>query len=105
MNWYLLMDDSPSMGIGATLTDINNLITATAPAKQSASSSQNCGFACHETNIAHDGGTKDNLAIARANNITLRIDLVANALNQLLITGRTARSQVCRAGSCSACRH
>jgi Flp pilus assembly protein TadG len=86
MNWYLLMDDSPSMGIGATLTDINNLITATAPSKQPASSSQNCGFACHETNISHDGGTKDNLTIARANNVTLRIDLVSNALNQLLIS-------------------
>ena len=104
MNWYLLMDDSPSMGIGASVADINNLILNTAPAKQPASSSQNCGFACHETNITHDGGTKDNLAIARANNITLRIDLVANALNQLLITGRTARSPACRAGSCSACR-
>ena len=85
MNWYLLMDNSPSMGIGATLTDINNLITATAPAKQPASSSQNCGFACHESNISHDGGTQDNLAIARAKSITLRIDLVSNALNQLLI--------------------
>lgn len=86
MNWYLLMDDSPSMGIGATLTDINNLITATAPAKQPASASQNCGFACHETNISHDGGTKDNLTIARNNNVTLRIDLVSNAVNQLLNT-------------------
>lgn len=86
MNWYLLMDDSPSMGIGASVTDINNLIAATTPAKQPASTSQNCGFACHETNIAQDGGTKDNLAIARANNVTLRIDLVANALNQLLTT-------------------
>ena len=86
MNWYLLMDDSPSMGIGASLTDINTLILNTAPAKQPASSSQNCGFACHETNIAHDGGTKDNLTIARANNVTLRIDLVTNALNQLLIS-------------------
>jgi Flp pilus assembly protein TadG len=85
MNWYLLMDDSPSMGIGATATDISNLITATAPSKQPASSAQNCGFACHETNIAHDGGTRDNLTIARANNVTLRIDLVSNALNQLLI--------------------
>jgi Flp pilus assembly protein TadG len=81
MNFYLLMDDSPSMAIGATTTDISNLITATAPSKQRAASSQNCGFACHETNIAHDGGTQDNLAIARANNITLRIDLVTNALN------------------------
>ena len=86
MNWYLLMDDSPSMAIGATTTDISNLITATAPSKQPASSSQNCGFACHETNIAHDGGTQDNLSIARANNITLRIDLVTSAVNQLLNT-------------------
>jgi Flp pilus assembly protein TadG len=86
MNFYLLMDDSPSMGIGATLNDINNLITATASAKQPASSSQNCGFACHETNISHDGGTKDNLTIARNNNVTLRIDLVTNAVNQLLNT-------------------
>lgn len=86
MNFYLLMDDSPSMAIGATLTDINNLITATAPSKQPASSSQNCGFACHETNISHDGGTQDNLTIARANNVTLRIDLVTSAVNQLLNT-------------------
>jgi Flp pilus assembly protein TadG len=84
MNFYL--DDSPSMGIGATLADINNLITATAPSKQPASSSQNCGFACHETNISHDGGTKDNLTIARNNSVTLRIDLVTNAVNQLLNT-------------------
>jgi Flp pilus assembly protein TadG len=86
MNFYLLMDDSPSMGIGATATDISNLITYTAPKYQSAGSSQNCGFACHETNIAHDGGTKDNLTIARANNINLRIDLVTSAVNQLLNT-------------------
>jgi Flp pilus assembly protein TadG len=85
MNWYLLMDDSPSMGIGASQADINSLILNTSPSKQPAASSQNCAFACHETNITHDGGTKDNLAIARANNVTLRIDLVANALNQLLI--------------------
>jgi hypothetical protein len=84
MSFYLLMDDSPSMAIGATLTDINNLITATAPAKQPAGSSQNCGFACHETNISHDDGTQDNLTIARNNNVTLRIALVVNAVNQLL---------------------
>ncbi|MBB4373372.1 Flp pilus assembly protein TadG [Bradyrhizobium sp. cir1] len=84
MNFYLLMDDSPSMGIGATAPDIKTLIQYTAPAYQSATSSQNCGFACHETNIAHDGGSKDNLAIARQRNITLRIDLVTSAVNQLL---------------------
>ena len=87
MNWYLLMDDSPSMGIGATNSDISTLITAT---KNQPSSSANCGFACHETHPNSDNGanssTKDNLTVARANNVTLRIDLVANALNQLLIS-------------------
>ncbi|MCP1740490.1 Flp pilus assembly protein TadG [Bradyrhizobium japonicum] len=86
MNFFLLMDDSPSMGIGATTTDISNLIKYTAPAYQTATASQNCGFACHQTNIAHDGGTKDNLAIARQRNIALRIDLVTSAVNQLLNT-------------------
>jgi Flp pilus assembly protein TadG len=87
MNWYLLMDDSPSMGIGATNSDISKLITAT---KNQPSSSANCGFACHETHPNSDSGanssTTDNIAIARANKVTLRIDLVANALNQLLIS-------------------
>ncbi len=86
MNWYFVMDDSPSMGIGATNSDISNLIKYTAPNYQPASSSQNCGFACHESNISHDGGTQDNLAIARNRGITLRIDLVTNAVNQLLNT-------------------
>ena len=86
MNFFLLMDDSPSMGIGATTTDISNLIKYTAPAYQTATASQNCGFACHQTNIAHDGGTKDNLAIARQRNIAFRIDLVTSAVNQLLNT-------------------
>ncbi len=85
MNFYLLMDDSPSMAIGATATDITNLIAATA---SQPGGSKSCGFACHETNIAADGGgaTRDNLSVARSNNITLRIDLVTSAVNQLLNT-------------------
>lgn len=86
MNFYLLMDDSPSMAIGATQTDINNLITATA---KQPSSSANCGFACHELHPGSDSGATsksvDNLTVARNNNITLRIDLVVNALKQLLV--------------------
>ena len=87
MNFYLLMDDSPSMAIGATQTDINNLITYTA---SQPSGSANCGFACHETHPNADSGanssTVDNLTIARNKGVTLRIDLVTNAVNQLLNT-------------------
>ncbi|MBR0735719.1 pilus assembly protein [Bradyrhizobium liaoningense] len=86
MNFFLLLDDSPSMAIAATQTDITNMMNAT---KSQPSGSKNCAFACHETNPQKDSGatssTKDNLTIARNNNITLRIDLVTNAVKQLLV--------------------
>jgi len=86
MNFYLLLDDSPSMAIGATQTDIDNLKTYTA---SQPSGSQSCGFACHELHPNLDRNatstTKDNLSIARTKNVTLRIDLVVNAVTQLLV--------------------
>lgn len=85
MNFYLLLDDSPSMAIAATQTDIDNLIAKTSGQP---SGSKNCAFACHEKHPNLDSGanssTKDNLSIAVANNVTLRIDLVVNAVKQLL---------------------
>jgi len=94
INFYLLLDDSPSMGIGATATDISNLITAT---KNQPSGSASCGFACHETHPNLDSGasssTKDNLSIARANNVTLRIDLVADATSSLMSTAQATETQ------------
>jgi Flp pilus assembly protein TadG len=87
LNFYLVLDDSPSMAIGATQNDINNLITATA---HQPSPSASCGFACHETHPNLDSGASsssiDNLTVARNNSITLRIDLVVNAVNQLLVS-------------------
>ncbi|MGY8631264.1 pilus assembly protein TadG-related protein [Bradyrhizobium sp. 14AA] len=85
MNFYMLMDDSPSMAIAANQNDINKMITATASQPTYA---KNCAFACHEAhpNNSNPSSTnKDNLTIARANNITLRIDLVTNALTQLMV--------------------
>jgi hypothetical protein len=76
------VDDSPSMAIGASAQDITNLIKYTA---NQPSSSANCGFACHETNPSADGGPVDNLTIAHNNSVTLRIDLVVSALQQLLV--------------------
>lgn len=93
INFYLLLDDSPSMGIAATSTDITNMITATA---SQPSGSRNCAFACHEAHPNLDGGaswsTKDNLTIARNNNITLRIDLVAQATSSLMSTAQSTEA-------------
>lgn len=105
INFYLLLDDSPSMGIGATANDITALITATA--NQSVGNSKSCGFACHEAYPCADNGanpapkstqnqgntlsnckTLDNLAVARNNNITLRIDMVTLAVKSLMTTAQ-----------------
>jgi Flp pilus assembly protein TadG len=87
MNFYLVLDDSPSMAIGATQNDINNLIAYTA---SQPSASRSCGFACHETHPNLDSGANsssvDNLTIARNRGVTLRIDLVVNAVTQLLVS-------------------
>ena len=93
INFYLLLDDSPSMGIAATSDDITNMIAATG---SQPSGSRSCAFACHEKNPSHDSGanssTKDNLSIARSKNITLRIDLVAQATASLMSTAQTVQA-------------
>jgi Flp pilus assembly protein TadG len=70
IDFYLLLDNTPSMGLGATQTDINNMVNLTG-----------CAFACHAI-VASD----NYYATARANNVTLRIDVVAQAASQLMTT-------------------
>lgn len=91
INFYLLLDDSPSMAIGATSSDINTLIANTQKQVDS-SGVKGCGFACHQTNPAADslgnpgGANQDNYALARSLSLTLRIDLVTQAVQSLMNT-------------------
>jgi hypothetical protein len=100
INFYLLLDTSPSMALAGTsagITTMGNLTTAQG----------SCQFACHEscnslnagistyTNICKtdeagnplavggNGNTEDNYALARANSIPLRIDLVNSAVQDM----------------------
>jgi Flp pilus assembly protein TadG len=107
INFYLLLDDSPSMAIAANQADINTLKAATARGNTSIEDSQNgCGFACHESNVATNrlgggdwlnivnsqgqlllnaqGLPYDNYALARSLGLTLRIDLMAQAAANLM---------------------
>jgi Flp pilus assembly protein TadG len=70
IDFYLLLDNTPSMGLGATTTDINNMVTLTG-----------CAFACHAI-VASD----NSYSTARANNVTLRIDVLAQAASDLMTT-------------------
>ena len=80
VSFYLLLDNSPSMGLGATPTDITNLITLTAnqtstvaPNVQSGSIPRsNCAFACHQHTFDSTGkitgdDLNDNYHIAKNN--------------------------------------
>ena len=77
VNFYMLLDNTPSMGLGATSADITALqnMTANAP------SDKNCAFACHTTQDAA-ADYYDQARALGAGVITLRIDEVATATAQ-----------------------
>jgi len=73
MDFYMLLDNTPSMGIGATATDVATMV---------ANTPDQCGFACHTTSDP----ANNYYAIAKAHGVTMRIDVVAQAVAQLTST-------------------
>lgn len=88
IDFYLLLDDSPSMAIAATTSGINSLVALTA---NYPSEYQSCGFGCHETNPSTPDG-KDLYTLAHNNNIVLRMDLVTQATENLMTTAQTTEN-------------
>jgi Flp pilus assembly protein TadG len=86
IDFYLLLDDSPSMAIAATQAGINTMVTATP-------TQGGCAFACHQTNASADNlGNPlgvDNYSLARTLAVTLRIDLLRQAVQNLMSTAQT----------------
>jgi Flp pilus assembly protein TadG len=94
INFYLLLDTSPSMALAGTSAGITQMVALT-------SAQGGCAFACHQvcdstisSACASDeagnpyangfsGKLEDNYALARANNIALRIDLVNSAVQDM----------------------
>ena len=87
-DFYMLLDNSPSMAIGATQKDITALKAATVNSPDGAG--KNCAFACHMGTIDSNGvlheDSSSNYIIARQKKVTLRIDVVTKAVNTLLST-------------------
>jgi Flp pilus assembly protein TadG len=88
IDFYLLLDDSPSMAIAATQSGINTMVANTG-------SQGGCAFGCHQSNPAADSlgnpGGEDNYALARNLSVALRIDNV-RAATQTLMTTATSTS-------------
>ncbi len=90
IDFYLLLDDSPSMAIAATAADITTMVNNT-------KSQGGCAFGCHETNPAADNlgnpGGEDNYALARNLGVTLRIDNLRTAAQNLMTTAQTTATK------------
>ncbi|MGJ5175398.1 TadE/TadG family type IV pilus assembly protein [Bradyrhizobium oligotrophicum] len=74
IDFYLLLDNSPSMGVAATPADVTRMINAT---------SDKCAFACHDYN---DSNNYYNLA--KTLGVTTRIDVLRSATQQLMDTAQ-----------------
>ena len=89
INFYLMLDSSPSMAIAATQTGIDTMVNNT-------SSQGGCGFGCHESNPAGEGlgnpGGEDNYTLARNLGVTLRIDLLNQAAQNLMTTAQSTEN-------------
>ncbi|GJD49846.1 hypothetical protein OPKNFCMD_2581 [Methylobacterium crusticola] len=73
MDFYLMLDNSPSMGVGATTADIATMVNNT---------SDKCAFACHDISA----GQKDYYTLAKKLGVTMRIDVVRQATQKLMDT-------------------
>ena len=140
INFYLLLDNSPSMSLPASTAGINTMISLT-PTQDNG---HTCAFACHQAstnntdtqgNLCTDGTTPqfpqcnsngtvkqnnqycsmdsscsttvqnqyqnytqkaqmDNFALARANNITLRLDELTNGVTTLMSTAKQYQTTI-----------
>jgi len=80
-DFYLLLDNTPSMGVGATPADINKMVAKT---------SDKCAFACHIV----DNGKEDPNSyynLAKKLGVTIRINVVAQATAALMDTAISVR--------------
>ena len=97
IDFYLLLDSSPSMAIAATQAGINTMVANT-------SAQGGCAFGCHQSNPSADSlgnaavpagtGTctpagEDNYTLARCLGVTLRMDNLITATQALMSTAQT----------------
>lgn len=78
VDFYLLLDNSPSMGVGATPADVTKMVNNT---------SDKCAFACHDYN---DSNNYYNLA--KTLGVTTRIDVLRTATQNLMDTAAATQT-------------
>jgi hypothetical protein len=89
IDFYLLLDNSPSMNIAATTSGISTMVANT-------SSQGGCAFACHESDPAADNlgnpGGEDNYTLAQNLGVVTRIQNMATAASTLMSTAASTEA-------------
>ncbi len=87
INFYLLLDNSPSMNIAATTAGINTMVANT-------SAQGGCAFACHESDPSADRqgnpGGVDNYTLAKQLGVVTRMQNLATATQSLMSTASSS---------------
>ena len=78
IDFYLLLDNSPSMGVGATPSDVATMVNNTPDA---------CAFACHDLN-----DNNNYYKLAKTLGVTTRIDVLRTATQQLMDTAAATQT-------------
>jgi hypothetical protein len=78
IDFYLLLDNSPSMGVGATPADVTKMVNNTP---------DQCAFACHDYNDANNYYN-----LAKTLGVTTRIDVLRSATQQLMDTASASQT-------------
>jgi hypothetical protein len=78
IDFYLLLDNSPSMGVGATPADVTKMVNGT---------SDKCAFACHDLNNANNYYN-----LAQTLGVTTRIDVLRTATQSLMDTAAATQT-------------
>jgi len=82
-DFYMLLDNTPSMGIAATSKEMQRMKSLTG-----ANGGRACAFACHlgwyDSNGKFNEDPNSTYIVARANNVKLRVDVVADAAAALI---------------------
>jgi Flp pilus assembly protein TadG len=78
IDFYLLLDNSPSMGVGATPADVATMV---------ANTPDSCAFACHDLNDSNNY-----YKLAKTLGVTTRIDVLRTATQQLMDTAAATQT-------------
>jgi Flp pilus assembly protein TadG len=74
IDFYLLLDNTPSMGVAATPADVTKMVNNTP---------DQCAFACHDLS-----NPNDYYSLAKTLGVTMRIDVLRTATQQLMDTAK-----------------